>query len=750
MKSRQILFSKAFRISLLIFLAGCFLSFFLFHLITGWEKKRLELEFNLRVFDRVRVIQDVISCHLSVLYSISDFYAASKDVERDEFARFTQSIFVRHKDILAIDWLPQVLDADRGAFEKMARQEGLEDFFIKELSPENKYVSAARRPKYFPVFYFKPSKDGAPLFGFDVASSPESLKAMEEACDSGQVMSTRADLLLGGVHGQRVFQLFLPIYENMSDIPGTPGERRQALTGFVSLLFFASDLIESAIKDTRPLGLDTYIFDLSAPEGRQFIYAYKARLRDISFPEKYTSQFFSSGLMVKKNLRLAGHNWLVVCKPALSFFVEYATAQVWMFLGVGLFLSILLSIYTFEILSRARKVGQLVFARTSELTRANESLAKEALARQRAETGLQEVMRSHELILESAGEGIFGLDLEGRHTFVNPAAAKMLGYEAGELIGQSSHKTWHHTYKNGMPYSEENCPMYMAYKDGIVHQGSDEIFWRKDGTSFAVEYISRPIREGDKLVGAVVSFIDIAERKRFEEELLRSNKELEQFAYAISHDLQEPLRMIGSYVDLLSRRYKGQLDTEADEFIGYVIDGVDRMHLLIGDLLEYTHVVTHSKNFEVVDSGRVLISTLKNLKLVIEENHAVVTYGPLPFVFVDFHQMVLLFQNLISNAIKFHGKDAPKIHVSARQNDRGEWMFSVSDNGIGFEAQYGERIFGIFQRLHTQREYPGTGIGLAICRKIVDRHGGRIWAESQLQKGSTFYFTVPFYHSEKG
>lgn len=750
MKNRQVLFSKAFRISLLIFLAGCYVSFFLFHLINGWEKKRLELEFNLRVSDRVRVIQEVISDHLLVLYSVGDFYAASRYVERDEFAKFTQSIFARHRDILAISWLPQVLDADRGAFEKMARQEGFEGFFIKEFSPENKLIPAARRPEYFPVFYFEPSRDNVPFFGFDVASSPGNLKAMKEACDSGQITSMRAGLLLDGVQGRQIFHLFLPIYENMPDIPEKAGERRQALLGFVSLLSSDSDLIKSAIEDTRPLGLDTYIFDLSAPKGQQFVYAHKARLRNIPFPLKYTSQFFTSGLMVNKKLQMAGYHWLIVCKPALSFFAQYATVQAWMFLGVGLFLSVLMGVYSFEILSRAVRIGQLVLVRTSELTSVNESLAKEVVARQRAEADLQKVMRSHDLILESAGEGIFGLDLEGKHTFVNPAAAKMLGYEVRELIGQPGHKIWHHTYKNGMPYPEENCPMYMAYKDGIIHRGSDEIFWRKDGTSFAVDYISRPIREGDRFVGAVVSFMDITERKHFEDELLRSNKELEQFAYATSHDLQEPLRVIGSYVDLLSRRYKGRLDAEADEFIGYVVEGVDRMHLLINDLLEYAHVVIRDRNFEVVDSRHILAGALKNLKLTIEENHAVITHDFLPSVFVDFNQMVLLFQNLILNAIKFHGKDAPKIHVSARRNERSEWMFSVSDNGIGFEAQYGERIFGIFQRLHTQREYPGTGIGLAICRKIVDRHGGRIWAESQLQKGSTFYFTIPFYYPEKG
>ncbi|MFH1691662.1 MAG: CHASE domain-containing protein [Candidatus Omnitrophota bacterium] len=735
--------NRAYKVSFLIFLVGLFLSLFLFFLVNGWEKKRLELEFNLRVSERVRMIQEVVLDHLSVLYSIGDFYAASKDIRRDEFRLFTQSIFARHKDILVLDWLPRVFDADRGAFEKMARQEGLEDYFIKDLSPEGKFIPAARRTEYFPIFFMEPSGKDFSFFGFDVASSPERFKAMQEACDLGQAMSTHASVLFRGLRGKYVFRLFLPIYEEVSGVLQSTEERRRSLIGFVSLLSSMGILVESAIEDSRPLGLDTYIFDLSAPGGQRLIYEHKARLRDVPFSAKYVAQVFSSGLEARKMIQLAGHNWLVICKPALSFFAYYVTPQAWIVLGVGLFLSILLGIYSFEILSRSGKVERLVLARTSELTQANEALAKEALARQRVAADLQKLTRSHELILESAGDGIFGLDLEGRHTFVNPAAAKMLGYEPSELIGKPSHKIWHHTYADGLPYPEEECPIYMAYKDGIIHRGSDEIFWRKDGTSFAVEYISRPIREGKKLIGAVVSFIDIAERKHFEEELLRSNRELEQFAYATSHDLQEPLRMIGSYVDLLSRRYKGKLDAEADEFIGYVVEGVDRMHLLITDLLEYAHMAARKKTLETIDMNHVLENVMKNLRLSIEESQAVITHDHLPFILADFHQMGILFQNILSNAIKFRAEKSPLIHVSVRKNEQEEWEFSVRDNGVGFESQYAERIFGIFQRLHTQREYAGTGIGLALCKKIIDNHGGRIWAHSELNKGSTFYFTMP-------
>jgi PAS domain S-box-containing protein len=368
--------------------------------------------------------------------------------------------------------------------------------------------------------------------------------------------------------------------------------------------------------------------------------------------------------------------------------------------------------------------------------------------RKRGEEILEKLRRQNELILNSAGEGILGLDREGKHTFVNPAAARMLGYKDEELIGRHSHSIWHHTKPNGSPYPEEECQILSSYKDGHVHSVANEVFWRKDGRGFPVEYTSTPIIERGILVGAVVTFTDITERKQAEEalkkkteELARSNKELEQFAYVASHDLQEPLRMVTSYVQLLSRRYEGKLDGNADEFIAYAVDGATRMQRLINDLLTYSRVGTKGKEFEPTDCERVFEHSLKNLQVAIEEQEAVITHDPLPTVMADHVQLGQLFQNLIGNAIKFRGKEAPHIHLSARSNGNG-WLFSVRDNGIGIALEYAERIFIIFQRLHNREEYPGTGIGLAVCKKIVERHGGHIWVESDPGKGATFYFTI--------
>ena len=255
---------------------------------------------------------------------------------------------------------------------------------------------------------------------------------------------------------------------------------------------------------------------------------------------------------------------------------------------------------------------------------------------------------------------------------------------------------------------------------------------------------------------------EVAERKRAEhqlqqavEELERSNTELQQFAYVASHDLQEPLRAVTGYCQLVARRYAGKLDKNADQFFGYITDGVDRMKALINGLLAYSRVSTKGKPFELTDLNEVLSEALCNLDSAIVETGAQITHDPLPPVRADGAQIARVFQNLIGNALKFRGEQIPRIHVSAEpakqagtdgslaQPGSDGWVFAVRDNGIGLDPQYADRIFVIFQRLHTRNDYPGTGIGLAVCRRIVERHGGRIWVESQAKQGAVFYFTIP-------
>jgi len=330
------------------------------------------------------------------------------------------------------------------------------------------------------------------------------------------------------------------------------------------------------------------------------------------------------------------------------------------------------------------------------------------------------------------------VNASGRLLDLNPAWEHTLGYTRDELKGHLLTNLIH-------PDDHEITTAALQHVTNEAVGRFESRLRHKDGHYRWLAWVV-VVSSQEQLLYAAAR--DVTERRYAEEklrqqteELGRSNRELEQFAYVASHDLQEPLRLVTSYVQLLVRRYQGELDQDADEFIGFILEGSNRMKSLLSDLLAYSKVGSNGKEFTSVTLEETLKRVVDNLQPVIEDSGATVTHDPLPQVLGDDMQMIQLLQNLVENAIKFHGAEPPRIHVGVRR--MGErWLFYVRDNGIGIDPQYTERVFGIFQRLHTTNQYPGTGIGLAICRKIVERHGGRIWVDSEPGKGATFYFTL--------
>jgi PAS domain S-box-containing protein len=371
--------------------------------------------------------------------------------------------------------------------------------------------------------------------------------------------------------------------------------------------------------------------------------------------------------------------------------------------------------------------------------------------RKQAEEELAKSEERLRLIVERVKDfAIFMVDPEGYVTSWNAGAERIKGYKADEIVGR--HFSIFYSQKEinrGTPEQE----LKIAKKEGRYEEEGLRV--RKDGSTFWASVLITPLYDDAGMLRGFSKITrDITERKRAEEnlkktlvDLERSNKELEQFAYVASHDLQEPLRMVSSYTQLLSKRYNDQLDQDAKDFIGYAVDGATRMQGLIQDLLTYSRVGTRGKPFTPTDCNSTLGQARANLSRAIEESGAVVTNDELPTIMADETQLIQVFQNLISNAIKFRGKELPRIHVSGERNG-DEWVFSVMDNGMGIDPQYNEGIFVIFERLHGKDEYPGTGIGLALCKRIVERHGGRIWVESEPERGSTFYFTLPMREEE--
>ncbi|HVI50705.1 MAG TPA: ATP-binding protein [Candidatus Sulfotelmatobacter sp.] len=356
------------------------------------------------------------------------------------------------------------------------------------------------------------------------------------------------------------------------------------------------------------------------------------------------------------------------------------------------------------------------------------------------------------LLLNSAGIGIFGIDGNGLCTFCNPAALSMFGLTGeGELVGRNLHGLLHYRRQDGTPYPESECPVHHSLDSGVASHGIDH-YWRPDGSGFPIEFWVTPQSLGGQVVGAVVSFADITNRKAAENalaektrELARSNAELEQFAYVASHDLREPLRMIASYVGLLERHLAKTLDDESREFIAFAKDGALRMDRLIRDLLEYSRIGRDRPPMQTVALGEVMIDVKANLAVPLEESGAELEIvEPLPQVTGDRGELVRLLQNLLGNALKYRSPDRrPHVRLEARPSGE-QWEISITDNGIGIPAEQRERIFGVFQRLHARDAYEGTGIGLAICRKILTHHGGRVWADDveDGSPGSVFRFTL--------
>ena len=355
--------------------------------------------------------------------------------------------------------------------------------------------------------------------------------------------------------------------------------------------------------------------------------------------------------------------------------------------------------------------------------------------RKRMEEVLRESEAKYSALVENSRDGIVILQ-DGVMKFVNTASLEIVGYTPEELLGIDFLK---------MVTPEDREMVMKRYADRMAGKEVPSIYEialiRKDGITVPVEVNATFINYEGRPADLVV-IRDITERKRAEEELRRSNQELEHFAYIASHDLQEPLRMVSSYTQLLAQRYKDKLDADADEFIHYVEDGVSRMRALINGLLVYSRVGTSGAAFELTDCEAAFDCALTNLQVAVDESGAVITHHPLPVVMADASQLTQVFQNLIGNAIKFCNQELPRIHVAAEPRGN-EWLFSIRDNGIGIDPQYHDRIFDMSQRLHSRTEYSGSGVGLAICDKVVKRHGGRIWVESQTGKGATFYFTIP-------
>ena len=452
----------------------------------------------------------------------------------------------------------------------------------------------------------------------------------------------------------------------------------------------------------------------------------------------------------EQEIPVHGATWRLRIWPLPGLLAEFSPLRGSLVaLAIGIAMSLLLAL--------AVHLAQVSQARAREAGDANRLLRAEIAERLRVEEALRASEARFRSVAQSANEAIIMADGRGVIIDWNRAAQDLFGYTEDEVVGRPLSMIIPERHREAHRLGLER----LAAGGGSRGAGGAlELHGlRKDGGEVPIDLsLSTWTMGGEPYYGAIIH--DVTHRRNAEErmrshtvqleelvrertaELRRSNEELQQFASVASHDLQEPLRMIGNFVQLLARRYEGRLGKDADEFIGFAVQGVKRMQVLIHDLLNYSRLGRQPAPAEAADCGSICDHALVVLGPAIQESGAVVTRGDLPTVPADCTLLLQVFQNLIGNAIKFRGARRPEIRVQAERQG-GEWVFSVRDNGIGIDPSQAQRIFVIFQRLHARDEYPGTGVGLAVCKKVVERHGGRIWVESEPGRGSTFRFTIP-------
>ncbi|NHN47775.1 PAS domain S-box protein [Halostella sp. JP-L12] len=370
-------------------------------------------------------------------------------------------------------------------------------------------------------------------------------------------------------------------------------------------------------------------------------------------------------------------------------------------------------------------------------------IIRDITERKEREQALREERNLIERIVETSPVGIATLDADGAFDLVNDRTEEILGY-LPDAVGDQERRTelLKPIASDGTAIAPDETPTYRILENGETVHDVEVGIERRDGERVWVSVSGTPMRDGDRITGAVVTFADVTERKEYQRKLEESNERLEQFAYAVSHDLQEPLRMVSSYLRLIENRYADELDEDGREFIEFAVDGAGRMRDMIDGLLEYSRVETRGDPFEPVDMDAVASDVLDDLQVRIEERDAEVETEPLPRVEGDPDQLRQVVQNLVSNALTYSGDEPPRVHISA-EREGNEWVISVSDEGIGIDPEDQDRIFEVFERLHGREEHEGTGIGLALCRRIVERHGGDVWVESEPGEGATFSFTLP-------
>jgi PAS domain S-box-containing protein len=734
------------RVSMALPLAGAFALAVVFFVYTSArEQERLRISFERQAETLAHTLQNRLEDYLGVLYATESFFAGSRKVSRQKFHTFVQRLFARHPGLQALSFDRHVPDTQRAAYEEAVRWDGYPDFQITEQDVHGRMVRAAQRPEYVVVTYIEPYAGNEMAFGFDVASEPGRLAALHQARDTGVPIATGRLMLVQETGHQFGLLVFLPIYGN--ELPrATVEERRQHLRGYATGVFRIGDMVEAALRGLDRQGIGLRIEDETAPAGQRLLYNGQEQAQRGTAPGRDAASGESpTGLSWNTTVELAGRRWRLRLVPTLEYLAARQSLQPWTVLVGGLLFTSLLGAFILILTGRATSIEQLVAERTAELSRANTALAREVTERQQAEEALERLRRQNDLILNAAGEGVLGVDPQGKVTFVNPLAASVTRYTVDELIGRRLNDTLCHMDPDTTSNVWEASPISATLQDGTVRRATGEVFWRKDGTRFPVEYVSTPMREDGAVIGAVVTFQDITERQAVE-------RMKDEFISVVSHELRTPLTSIRCALGLLASGRLGILSDKGQRLLDIAVTNTDRLVRLINDILDLERIGSGKITMEpkACDAANLMTQAGDMMRAMAEQAGVTLSVAPVSArLWADPDHILQTLMNLLSNAIKF---SPPGATVWLRAERAGpQLVFQVQDQGRGIPAAKLEVIFERFQQVDASdsRKKGGTGLGLAICRSIVQQHGGRIWAESTLGQGSTFCFTLPVLPEEE-
>lgn len=663
--------------------------------------------------DQFSAIRKSVDVNLSVLGSVKSYFDATKTVDRAAFQAFVRPLLQKNDNAQAIEWVPRVSQQDRATYEAAARADGLADFSFQERQNGSLQI-AGDRETYYPVFYIEPALANRAALGFDLASNARRFAAMNAARDSGDGTATSRVTLIQNSGAQTGLMVFSPIYDGAEYYPNLE-DRQRYIKGFVLIVLRAEEMITTALEEKQK-HQDIVVTDITDPGNAEIIYSSSSGNKVAPSEVSFTDQ-----------IEIGGREWLITITPHRGAYSANVLPLPMIMLLSGLIFTTLLTFIILQLVRRREVVEHLVLERTDEL--------RDTASR------LQTVMNT-------VVDGVISINEMGIIHSFNRSAENIFGLQETEAL--------HQPVANLIPDLEneelqELLTQLAENKQDDSMGAAREINGRhRNGSLFAMELgINDMWTKGVRMF--VLTVRDISSRKRVEgekilliEQLTLSNEELARFAFICSHDLQEPLRMIRSFSEKLQSHMGRRLDADekGKRYFRFITEGAARAQDLISGVLEYSSIDTNTRANEDIDLEEVVQTIKANLHENLTEWDAQLTHGPLPHITGNKTQIYQLFQNLIINGLKYQPVGSkPEVHIQG--SDLGDqWHFSIQDNGIGMDQRHLSKIFDVFQRLNRQSLYSGTGIGLSICKKVVERHGGRIWVASEPGAGSTFYFLI--------